>query len=325
MNQSALNWRGLVEEAVRRRKAENLTQAGLASIAGVSRATVLLFERGETNLQLGKVFDILGALGLLEGVGPIDGQDSFVQAAQHRWQDLVSALPEGDPARLPLGHVSYDYVIEDVEAGPAGDLLEQLRSVEGHTGWPPFWVPEKEGLRPYTRGGLVECWLGARRDRVFADAAHSDFWRVSNEGRAFLRRGYQEDGPDNLQPGAVFDITLPIWRAAEVILHAAALAHRLAAPDSTALHIRAGFTGLEGRELASWAKPLLRGVVEPGRRARATAATVGVSLTVREALEALEGPLTRFLVPLYERFDGYRLTESLVAQELAELLAARRR
>src|SRR5688572_18518939 len=101
MSVEPLNWRDLVEEAVRRRKSEQLTQEALAAIAGVSRTTVLSFERGDTNLQLGKAFDILTALGLLEGVGPVDSQETFVQAARNRWQDLVASLPDDDPARLP--------------------------------------------------------------------------------------------------------------------------------------------------------------------------------------------------------------------------------
>jgi transcriptional regulator with XRE-family HTH domain len=319
MSQWPLNWRDLVEEAARRRKAENLSQAALAAIAGVSRATVLALERGDTNLQLGKAFDILGALNLLKGVGPVDSQDTFVQAARNRWQDLVATLPQNDPARLPLGHVSYDYQIEGVGPVPLRDLPAILRSLEGYTGWPPFWIATRSDLRPYNREGQLECWFGGGRDRLLTDAGHSDFWRVAPDGRAFLRRGYQEDGPDNLQPGAIFDLTLPIWRTAELLLHSAQLARAVGGGGDTVLRLRCAYTGLEGRELASWAKPLLRHQVPGGLRARSSSATSTEVTSVAEVEEDLEGLTARLVRPVYERFEGYQPPDALIADEIAEL------
>ena len=322
MSKWPLNWRDLVEEAVRRRKADYLSQAALAAIAGVSRATVLAFERGDTNLQLGKAFDILGALNLLEGVGPVDSQDAFVQAARHRWQDLVASLPEDDPARLPLGHVSYDYQLEGVGPVPLRELPSVLRSVESYSGWPPFWISGKQDLRPYNREGQLECWFGGGKDRLFADAGHSDFWRVAPDGRAFLRRGYQEDGPDNLQPGAVLDLTLPIWRTAELLLHAAQLARALGAGRDILIRVRCAYTGLEGRELASWAKPLLRHQVPGGRRARSSSATAEDVASVAEVENGLEQLTARLVRPIYERFEGYQPPDALIADEIADLRRA---
>lgn len=320
-----LNWRDLVEEAARRRKEENFTQADLAALAGVSRATVLSFERGDTNLQLGKVFDILTALGLLEGVGPVDSQEAFVQAARARWQDLVADLPEDDPARLPLGHVSWDYHFEAKQSVPLRELPGLLSRIEPHTGWPPFWVPDKKSLRPCTRDGLLECWLGGAADRVFIDAGHSDFWRVSPDARAFLRRGHQEDGADNLQPGSIFDLTLPIWRAGELLLHAAQFGRLLEVAESEALWLRSAWSGLEGRELVCWAKPLQRGAVPGSRRARTGTVATTVATSIGEIENELPAVVLRLLEPLYDRFDGYRLPAELAAEELEELKAGRER
>ncbi|MET1112218.1 MAG: helix-turn-helix transcriptional regulator [Allosphingosinicella sp.] len=318
-----LNWRELIEEATRRRKNENLSQAALAAIAGVSRATVLSFERGDTNLQLSKVFDLLTALGLLEGVGPVDSQDEFAQASRIRWQDLVADLAEDDPARLPFGHVSYDYWIEGAEPVPLKALPNILRAIPTYTGWPPFWLASKPGLKPYNRDNGLECWLGGGTDRLFRDAGHSDFWRVAPEGRAFLRRGYQEDGPDNLQPGAVFDLILPVWRSAEVLLHAAALARSLGAAAHGLVHLRATYTGLEGRELVSWAKPLSRNSAPPGLRARASSANLEITVHSDRLEEELELIVAYLLRPLYARFDGFELPQSLLAEELTQLRRAR--
>ena len=53
-----LNWRALVDEALRRRKAEKLTQREHAALASVSIPTIVAFDRGERTLSLAKAFDI---------------------------------------------------------------------------------------------------------------------------------------------------------------------------------------------------------------------------------------------------------------------------
>jgi transcriptional regulator with XRE-family HTH domain len=65
-----LNWPVLVEEAKRRRKAQQLTQRRLAAIAGVSTPTLSRFESGNRNIELASALAILGALGLVEQPGP---------------------------------------------------------------------------------------------------------------------------------------------------------------------------------------------------------------------------------------------------------------
>jgi transcriptional regulator with XRE-family HTH domain len=61
-----LNWRALVAEALRRRKAEKLTQREHAALASVSIPTIVAFDRGERTLSLAKAFDILRVVGLIE-------------------------------------------------------------------------------------------------------------------------------------------------------------------------------------------------------------------------------------------------------------------
>lgn len=59
-----LNWSGLVEEAVRRRKEQRLTQEQLAILAGVSKPTLNGFEQGKTTIKLDSALKILKMLGL---------------------------------------------------------------------------------------------------------------------------------------------------------------------------------------------------------------------------------------------------------------------
>lgn len=60
-----LDWEELVEEAIRRRKQQKLTQKALAVLAGVSGPTVNSFEQGKTSITLESAFKILRCLGLL--------------------------------------------------------------------------------------------------------------------------------------------------------------------------------------------------------------------------------------------------------------------
>ncbi|MBX3304651.1 MAG: helix-turn-helix transcriptional regulator [Nitrospira sp.] len=59
-----LDWQSLVEEAVRRRKEQKLSQKKLAVLAGVSGPTVNTFERQRTSITLESALKILRCLGM---------------------------------------------------------------------------------------------------------------------------------------------------------------------------------------------------------------------------------------------------------------------
>ncbi len=59
-----LNWQSFVQEAVKRRKEQNLTQEQLAVLTNVSKPTLNRFEQGKTNIKLDSALKILKMLGL---------------------------------------------------------------------------------------------------------------------------------------------------------------------------------------------------------------------------------------------------------------------
>jgi transcriptional regulator with XRE-family HTH domain len=59
-----LDWRRLIEEAIKRRKQQRLTQEQLAVLAGVSKPTLNAFEQGKTTITLDSALKILRILGL---------------------------------------------------------------------------------------------------------------------------------------------------------------------------------------------------------------------------------------------------------------------
>ncbi|MBK6413362.1 helix-turn-helix domain-containing protein [Sphingopyxis sp.] len=320
MTEWPLDWQGLVDEAVRRRKEEGHTQKSLAALAGVSMPTVNAFEQGDIKLRLEKVFDILSALGMVVLPSVPGSFAAFVRAARKRWADLVEPLLAAHPARQPLGHVSYAYEIGqgDIEQ-PLGMLRRALQSLPPTSGWSPFRVPTMDAIRPVIRDALIECWIGnPDADRVFGDAAHSDFWQVTGDLKAYLQRGYQEDGAGNLEPGTIFDLTLPVWRTAEVFVHVLNLAKALGLDPQTKLRFESRYTGLEGRELLSWAAPLRRWPIAEIHRSRTKAVTLTTSTSVAELLNDFGDVVRRTLEPLYDLFDGFDATPQFVESELAE-------
>ncbi len=192
-----LNWRGMVAEAMRRRKAEKLTQREHAALASVSIPTIVSFDRGERTLSLAKAFDILRVVGLVEEPTEDGAQEIFVRDAFARWRGLTSKLPKDSPARFPHGSYQIDYALEgDIKQFELHKLQQVLAQAELRiTGWPVFWVPTREQIAPREVDGVVECWLPPFDDetpRAHFDAAHCDFWRAAPAGRMFLIRGYQE-------------------------------------------------------------------------------------------------------------------------------------
>lgn len=315
-----LNWRALVAEALRRRKAENLTQREHAALAGVSIPTIATFDRSERTLTLTKAFDILRVVGLVDE--PAE-EGAFVRDAFARWRELTDPLPEDSPGRFPHGWYRFDYALEgDLKQVTLPELPKIIhRAGRDFSDWAPFWVPQNiQALKPYEIDGVVECWLTPDDDRQFKDAAHCDFWRASPAGRMFLIRGFQEDGQEIFPPGTIFDATLPIWRLSQALLHAARLAGLLKrTPDSiVTVRFRALYAGLRGRVLRSWANPLNDLLVEGGA-ARGDEAILEAVMPA----QTIEDELARYIFPLvaslYERFGVTGLTVDQVDSEIHRL------
>lgn len=190
----------------------------------------------------------------LSGAPPVPDAalEKWTARCRSRWEELVAPLPTADGRRCKLGRYWFSYELEgDLSTATVPELRDMMeRSSVRHSGWSPWWVPTRVGIEPYYRDEALECWIG--RDGE-TDAAHSDFWRVSPEGRGYLMRGYQEDGPEvaprGVEPGTTLDLALPIWRAGEALLRVADLALKLEAASTVTF--TAGYEGLQGRRLKS--------------------------------------------------------------------------
>lgn len=323
-----LNWPDLVAEAIRRRKQEKLTQKEHAALASVSIPTIVAFDRGERTLSLAKAFDILRVVGLVEEPNQEGSQEIFVQEAFARWRELTAPLPQASPGRFPDGWYRIDYALEgDLKSVELHHFEEILRdAVVRHTGWPMFLFPGRPELEPREVDGVIECWLkpeDAGIDRPFGDAAHCDFWRAAPTGRAVVMRGYQEDGQDTFASRTIFDTTLPTWRLGEALLHAEALAQRLAEdPASVNVRLRVLYTGLTGRVLRAWANPMTDIFMEGGA-ARSDEAMLETIVPVKDIPSNLATYLHPLIASLFERFGVTGLSLDRVEAELDKMKASR--
>lgn len=324
-----VDWRALIAEALRRRKAERLTQKEHAALASVSIPTIIAFERGELTLSLSKAFDILRVVGLVTEAPEEGSQEAFVTQAYARWRELIEPLPKDSPGRFPHGFVRFDYALTgDLRRLELHELEPLIEKAElKHTGWPLFLTLDRPEFAPREEAGTIETWLKSDKtgvDRRFSDAAHCDFWRIAPSGRAFLLRGYVEDSQETVPPGTIFDTTLPIWRMGEGLLHAARLAKLLRRDDDDDITVRfrALYSGLSGRQLRSLQGNVSDFIVA-GLPSKSDEAIVETTLPA-SAIEAdLASAVYPLVASLYERFRVADLPDGFVRAEIKRFRSGR--
>jgi hypothetical protein len=208
------------------------------------------------------------------------------------------------------GTWSVSYWIPEVTL-PFGELRDALVAVEGHeTGWPPWWVPTRDGIQPEIRRSAIECWF---RDDAMRNNGHSDFWRAEPGLKLFLLRGYEEDGITGT-PGSALDPRIPVRRMAESLLHSARMARYVDADD---IEFFVRWDGLENRELRAVTGDLWD--FKPGHVAHDD----GIATFVRTSPEEIDHDLpsvVRALVSSLFEIFGFDPPGSLYVKEIAAML-----
>lgn len=296
-----LNWQALVDETLRRRKQENITQKEHAALADVSVPTMAAFDRGDKTLSLVKAFDILRVVGLVNDPSQETIQDVFVKESFKRWSSLTEKEPKDSTLRLPFGFSQFNYYLEgDLKLMNAEEFDQTLKkAVTHHSGLPPFYgssntIPEIVGY------DMIECRL-----KNHDLNGTGDYWRASTNGHLFLIRGFQEDTTETFAPNLIFDITLPIWRMGEILLHAERLANLMKKKENTSLtiHFDAFYKGLSGRVLRSWSMPDNMGVMAlEGRASRGNEVLLKAEIPAQDVSLKLADYLYPLAAELYQKF-----------------------
>ena len=281
--------------------------------------------------MLGYIRGLLtGAMPQVEPAADEERLDRWMTASFDRWSALIDPLPADVGPRFSHGYYNFAYeIVGDARQTMLAQLPDVIRaSAVRYTGWPPFWYPTREGIEPYPIDGAVECWLGGDTERPIErlDAHHSDFWRITPDGCAYLLRGYQEDrgnlecaGRGTVVPGKVFSVTLPVWRLGETLLQAERLAANLF-EGSTTIRFAAKYTGLQGRSLVSIDGTRDIWDDRVSRQESIHLQTHVESQTIGPNLPEIIHPL---LAPLYALFDFFKLPMQLVVDELIRMRGVR--
>lgn len=249
---------------------------------------------------------------------------AFCEAARARWSKLVECLPEGAQERFPHGFYEMGFSLVGARSVPnLTELQTRLDSARRLklTGWSAFLRLTTPEWAPYPHEDFVEAWVGrpAARQQNLKDAAYSDFWRASREGKLYTIRGYTEDSiADRIAPGKAIDITLPVWRVGEGVLFAARLAEAFEEVEAIAVECR--FTGLDGRYVTSLDSSR---AVFNDRFSRTSEVTLAGRATPDQIRDNLTEFMHQLLTPLYERFDFLPLSSELVDTELVRLRGGR--
>jgi hypothetical protein len=195
------------------------------------------------------------------------------------------------------------------------ELCEALVAVQGReTGWPPWWVPTREGIQPEIQNSAIECWF---REDAGRNGRHPDFWRVEPEPelKLFLLRCYQEDDITGT-PGSALDPTFPIWRIAESLLHSDRMARYVDAED---IEFFVRWDSLKGRELRIVTDEP-RDYFERGHVAHDDSVATFVRTNPEEIARDLPSVVRALVSPLYEVFGLFDPPGSLYATEIENML-----
>ena len=246
------------------------------------------------------------------------------------WQERTDGLRAGDGRKHERGFRALSFSIDPFSQPALEDLRKTLeRQLPACSGWPPFAHLHREPRRPRPVGDRIVAWLAGDHspDSFIQDGYLADFWCVSKDGRGFLLRGMEEDGPDYLEHspfpsrGAHFDWTLPIYRMAEVLKFVEALAAAFASGESR-FRILLAYSGMKGRQLS---QHRFEHALPEGGKCFQERLETGLEGDVRKIGTALEELVHSLLAPVYEQFDFAKLPRELVNSEVREALGNKRR
>ena len=245
----------------------------------------------------------------------------FRTASFERWRTVTHHLSPKSPERFPNGY--YEVSVHPTHLTPMSSLgvlqerLSHARRIK-LTGWAPFLEMNRDEWKPYPIDDHVEAWIGRRIDENTPRApSYSDYWRASRKGQLYTIRGYAEDSLEtrlSAQAGTVVDVTLPIWRVGEVLYFAARFLDEF--EDVRAILINCRFTGLSGRTITSLTQDRF---VSNSRPCFSDQVETPANVTPQKLRENMVEIVHQLLTPLYEAFDFFALSQTIVDEELSRM------
>ncbi|MEO9115797.1 MAG: hypothetical protein ABI311_06510 [Gemmatimonadaceae bacterium] len=175
-------------------------------------------------------------------------------------------------------------------------------------------MPHVQDIAPYPFDGNIECTM-ARGGQ--ANPGHADFWRASPGGQFFLLRGFQEDARgEGREPGTTLELTTPVWRIGEILLHAASMAGQFGVPDAKVVFCTR-WMGLEGRTLLSHSNHVWYDL--ENYSTRQDVFRTEITIQADQIADALPEIVDQLLRPFYALFNFFDPPPAFVANELARM------
>ncbi len=245
--------------------------------------------------------------------------DQWMRESGARWERVARERISGENRSLyyAWGCWQLAYAFGAIPARLSlPEMLQALETMPGQTRClHPWRVPAAADKKPYPFERALECWPAAS-----PDGFSPDFWRASPELKMFYLRKHEEDevmGAGHVLPASrKFLIHRPIWRIGECVLHAARLSRALDLPPGTVC-FRARWTGLLGRQLASWPE----GRLDSRHECRQDTVESTAAAATADLEEKLPDVVAALLAPLYEAFDLFRVEEVRIRLEIANMMA----
>ena len=241
--------------------------------------------------------------------------DDWINSSLDRFNTVVTdTFPEENPSRYSYGKWCVGYLVTgNFDVPSLTQFRDILHDAQGNeTGW-PVWLTSVSHSQEYVFEDTIERIINPQTS---SDGAHSDYWRVSPDGKLFLLRGYQEDGSAPYDIGTILDYTLPIWRIGECVLHSARLALKLS-NEPLQITLNAIWDGLKDRTLVSWASK--RYFLFRGGTCHADRVTSKITFESDKIESNFTDIVSQLLKPLYESFDFYSLPAETLTHELKRL------
>lgn len=209
------------------------------------------------------------------------------------------------------GYYAVDYQLVGAEATNLIELKNRLLNDRvRYTGWGPFWFPTRPEIAPRV---INETTYECIHDGS-GNGRQIEKWRVTTDGNFSIIRAHDLD---QIDPGRYINLILPVWRIAEILLHAGRMGEEFGADhaDFTVM-----FTGLTNRELTTKETPgrVLMETYRTGASDYEKAISVPVADIDRQVTEYTD----KLLRPFYELFQ-FVLPAALSEEEIGRMRAHR--
>ena len=191
-----------------------------------------------------------------------DRAEALQTAGEARYLSALARrrLSEAEKRRLDLGTWSVALAVDPPQPDARADqsFLQTVAAANpNYTGW-PVWLDSRGFVDAESRPENFDMGWEALIISLEGWSHHVEFMRFEPRGEFYLHRLLEDDLTDRVGPGTALDAILAVLRTAEAIAVGLSIVANLGwSTDETKLGFHFRWTKLRGRELSSWANPLV--------------------------------------------------------------------